>query len=78
MGHSGFAATIGWEAGGRVNVGPTVVPPKGLTSNSVSVQDAIQRRFKRVLARFTILSILLQLEAVLGVGLLGVRQPGLN
>ena len=44
MGHAGFAATIGWEAGGRVSVGPTVAP-QGLTSNSVSVQDAVNRRF---------------------------------
>jgi len=41
-------------------------------------QNAIKRRFNRVLARFTIRSILLGFGPVLGVGLLGFRPPGLN
>ena len=41
-------------------------------------QDAINRRFNRVLARFTIWSILFGLGAALGLGLLSFRLPGLN
>ncbi len=41
-------------------------------------QNAINRRFKRVLARFTNWSILLVLGAALGVGLLRFGLPGRN
>jgi len=43
-----------------------------------SLQDAIKRRIKRVLARFAIWPILNRLEPVLGVSLIGFRPPGLN
>ncbi len=52
MGHAGFAATIGREAGGRVSVGATVAPPKGLISISISVQNAINRRFNGILRHY--------------------------
>ena len=42
------------------------------TYGPISSQDAIKRRLNRVLARFTILSILFWLRTALGVGLLGI------
>jgi len=44
----------------------------------IPAQDAIKRRFNRVLARFTILSNHFRLGAALGLSLLSFRPPGLN
>ncbi len=55
-----------------------------LRCDSISVlgldwlQDAIKRRFNKVLARITILSIHFRLGAALGLNLLSFRPPGLN
>ena len=49
-----------------------------LRKGNFPCQDSINRRFKRVLATFTIWSILLELGAPLGLGLLSFRPPGLN
>jgi len=44
----------------------------GLSRSAISPQDAIKRRFNRVLARFTIWSIPLEPGPALGLGLLRV------
>ena len=51
---------------------------KGCQGDPNSSQDAIKRRFNRVLARFTIWSILFGLGTTLGLGLLGVGPLGCN
>jgi len=48
------------------------------TYRPIPSQDAIKRRFNGVLARFTILSILFELRAALGLGLLGGEPPRRN
>ncbi len=48
------------------------------TYSPISPQDAIDRRFNRVLARFTIWSILIELGTALGMGLLDIGPLGLN